>query len=401
MPSFRYRAVDRTGIDVNGTLQARDPLDLERLLRDIGYWLIEAQPCRDSTSAAPPRIKNARRELIELFSAMAAMLDAGVPIIEAIETMAEESGNQVLRKVLRDLALNVKAGVGLGEALERHPQLFTRQMTHLVKAGEFSGNLPQSFHECARYLEWVDGLLAQLKQVSIYPAAVLTAVGLFVLLLFGFVVPTFAAILAELDRGLPLVTRLVLSAGDFVKSFWWLLLGVPIALALAVREGRNRSTAFELWVDQRLLALPVIGDIQRMVGLARFAHTMAMLLRAGVPVLQALGLTRDLAGNRVIADAIRQAEVAVSEGQNMTAAFARAELFSPMLQRMLVVGETTGTLDRSLAHVAQRFDQEIPRRIKRLISLLEPAIVLGLIALVGVVALAIFLPFMDLLGSLN
>lgn len=401
MPSFRYRAVDRAGVDVNGTLQARDPLDLERLLREIGYWLIEAQPCRDAASAPPRRIKNARRELIELFSAMAAMLDAGVPVIEAIETMAEESGNEALRTVLRDLALNVKAGVGLAEAFERHPQLFTRQMTHLVKAGEYSGNLPRSFHECARYLEWVDGLLAQLKQVSIYPAAVLTAVGLFVLLLFGFVVPTFAAILAELDRGLPLVTRLVLSAGDFVKSCWWLLLGTPIALTLAVREGRSRSTAFELWLDQRLLALPLLGDIQRMVGLARFAHTMAMLLQAGVPVLEALGLTRDLAGNRVIADAIGQAEVAVSEGQNMTAAFARAQLFSPMLQRMLVVGETTGTLDRSLAHVAQRFDQEIPRRIKRIISLLEPAIVLGLIALVGVVALAIFLPFMDLLGSLN
>lgn len=400
MPRFRYRAVDKSGVDVNGTLQAQDPLDLERLLREIGYWLIEAQPCKETTTSAKVRIKGARRELIELCSALAAMLEAGVPIIDAIETMAEESGNLAMRAVLRDLALNIKAGVGLAAAMERHPKLFTTQITSLVKAGEFSGKLPQSFRECARYLEWFEQLLAQLKQVSIYPAAVLIAVGLFVLLLFGFVVPTFAGILAELDRTLPLITRLVVSVGDFVTASWHLLLGGPLATAIALREAGTRWPEVALRMDRFSLNLPIIGEIQRMVGLARFAHTMAMLLQAGVPVLQALGLTRDLTGNRVIADAIRQAEIAVSEGQNMTAAFQRAELFSPLMQRMLVVGEATGTLEQSMTHVARRLDSDIPRRIKRVMSLLEPTIVLCLIALVGTVALAIFLPFMDLLGSI-
>ena len=399
MATFQYRAVDSTGASVTGSMAAEDKTHLDRLLMDIGYWLIEADTA-DKAHKKPVGAKVSRRELIELCSAMTAMLEAGVPIIEAMNTMSRESTNVGFKRVLEDLTLNIEAGTSLTEAMARHPKVFGAQITNIVKAGEYSGNLATSFREVMLHLEWVDSLVADLKQVSIYPMMVLITVGMFVLLLFGFVVPTFAELLEEVGMRLPLITRLVISAGDFVKAYWWIILGLPIALTIAYRAARKTSYHFAYAADKFKLGLPIFGDLLRMISLSRLAHNMAMLMRSGVAMLQALELCRDLVGNLVVERAVREAELAVNDGKTVSSAFREFEIFTPMLMRMIVVGEETGTMDKSLDHISARFDDEIPRRIKRLMSLMEPLIILGLIALVGTVALAIFLPFMELLGGI-
>jgi len=399
MPAFRYRAVDKTGDPVGGTMQADDLVILEQLLLDIGYWLVEASPASTHNNA-PSKTRVSRRELIEFCSSMAAMLEAGIAVVDAMQTMAVETQNVGFRNVLKDLALNMEAGVSLTEALERHPRVFGSQVSNMVKAGEYSGNLGTAFTEVMLYLEWTDGLIADLKQVSIYPATVLVAVGLFVLVLFSFVVPTFGALLEELDMTLPLVTRLVTSAGDFSSRYWPLLLGLPVAGTFGLKFLARHSPNAAYVIDRTKLRLPLVGELLCMACLSRFTHNMAMLLRSGVPILTALALTRDLVGNLVVARAVRDAELAVNEGQTMTSAFRRHAIFSPMLMRMLVVGEETGTMEKSFAHISRRFDDDLPRRIKRLMSLLESMIILALIALVGTVAMAIFLPFMQLIGGI-
>ncbi|MEM7541864.1 MAG: type II secretion system F family protein [Pseudomonadota bacterium] len=399
MPAFRYKAVDSRGEAVAGTMEAENLLGLERLLLEIDYWLVEANPVANHQNRGR-KVSVSRRELIEFCSAMSAMLDAGIPVIDAMQTMTEETANLGLREVLQDLSVNLEAGVSLTAAMERHPAVFAKQITNIVKAGEYSGNLGTSFSEVMRHLEWLDALIADLKQVSIYPASVLVTVGLFVLLLFGFVVPTFTGLLEELGMRLPLITRLVMSAGDLVGAYWYLFLGLPVAGWFVLASAYRKSESVALAIDRAKLGIPIFGPLIKMVCLSRFSHNMAMLMRSGVPMLQALSLTTDLVGNRLISRAVREAEVAVNEGQTMTSALRQYSVFSPMLMRMLVVGEETGTMENSLEHISRRFDEDIPRRIKRVMSLLEPAIVLSLIALVGTVALAIFLPFMQLLGGI-
>lgn len=399
MSAYRYRAVDKTGYSVNGTMEAADETQLEQLLLDVGYWLVESKSvAREKKETG--KLKVSRRELIELCSAMNALLDAGVTIIDALTTMASETTNDGFRHALEDITLNIEAGSTLTESMARHPRIFSKQVTNIVKAGEFSGNLATSFGEVMRHLEWVDELVADLKQVSIYPAMVLFAVSLFVLLLFGFVVPTFAELLAQLDLTLPLVTRIVMGAGDFVSHHFLMIGGFPALIVISYISARKYSYRFALACDMAKFRIPIVGDILRMIALSKLSHNMAMLMRAGVAMQQALNLSRDLVGNLAVSEAIKDAEIAVTDGQTVSSAFRRYSFFSPMIMRMIVVGEETGTMEHSMDHVSKRFDNEIPRRIKKLMSILEPTIIICLIGLVGTVALAIFLPFLELMGGI-
>jgi type IV pilus assembly protein PilC len=313
-------------------MDAENVVHLDQLLMEIGYWLIDANPLvRDRKKARSKTVS--RREMIELCSAMSAMLDAGITIIDAMNTMAKETGNEGFRRVLEDLSRNIQAGATLTEAMARHPKVFTEQVTNIVKAGEYSGNLGTSFREVMMHLEWVDKLIADLKQVSIYPAMVLFTVSLFVLLLFGFVVPTFAELLMEIGLTLPLITRLVISTGDFVKEYWWLIVGTPVALVSAYRIVRKRSARVAFAADRIKLKVPIFGDILRMISLSRLTHNMAMLMRSGVPMLQALELCRDLVGNLVVERAVREAELAVNDGQTVSSAFRQFDVFTPMILR--------------------------------------------------------------------
>ena len=401
MSAYRYRAVDKSGYSVSGTMEASDLSHLDQLLGEVGYWLIEAKPAtKAKNKSTTGSTKVSRRDLLELCSAMSALLEAGVTIIDALQTMNKETDNEALRRALEDITVNIEAGSTLTESLERHPKIFSKQISNLVKAGEFSGNLSVSFLEVMRHLEWVDELVSDLKQVSIYPAMVLFAVGAFVLLLFGFVVPTFAELLTQLDLELPLVTRLVMSAGDFVSANWMFLLGAPILMVAGYLSGRKSSERFALNADKLKFHIPIVGDILRMISLSRLTHNMSMLMRAGVAMQQALSLSRGLVGNLAVAEAVKDAEIAVTDGQTVSSAFRKYPFFSPMVMRMIVVGEETGTMEKSMDHVSRRFDNEIPRRIKRLMSILEPTIIIALIGLVGTVAMAIFLPFMELMGGI-
>jgi type II secretory pathway component PulF len=229
---------------------------------------------------------------------------------------------------------------------------------------------------------------------------VLFAVSLFVVLLFGFVVPTFAELLAQLDLALPLVTRLVMSAGDFVSHNFLLIAGFPVLIVMSYLSARKYSYQFALSADKAKFHIPIVGDILRMIALSRLSHNMAMLMRAGVAMQQALNLSRDLVGNLAVSEAIKDAELAVTDGQTVSTAFRQYSFFSPMIMRMIVVGEETGSMEHSMDHVSKRFDNEIPRRIKKLMSILEPTIIICLIGLVGTVALAIFLPFLELMGGI-
>ncbi|HBR96973.1 MAG TPA: hypothetical protein DD979_06305 [Gammaproteobacteria bacterium] len=399
MPDFSYRAVDKAGHNIEGTMTADNEAMLNQQLHGIGYWLIDAE--LQSKINGPRKVSVTRKELIEFCSAMAAMLGAGISIVDAFRTMTEQSTNPGFLHVMEDISLNIEAGNTIADSMLMYPNVFPSQVCNLIKAGEVSGNLPGAFKDLQLHLEWVDKLVSEIKQISIYPAMVLVTVVLFIILLFTFVVPKFAEILVSLDVPLPVITKWVMAAGEFTKAYWWALIGVPIVVAVVLRYAIGVSEELARKADELKLKLPIFGEIAKMVALSKFAHNMGILVKSGVSILQALTLCKDMVGNRVVADAIADAEVAVNEGKTISSVLRQHEVFPPMMLRMITVGEESGQFEQSMLHVSSRYDEEIPVRVKRVFSILEPAIMLTLIGIIGVVSLAIFLPLVSVMGGIG
>lgn len=399
MLNYAYRAIDRDGNGVAGTLAAVDEQSLAEKLQTIGYWLVEAKTCKPDEVREVSRVK--RADLAELFSNLAVLLDAGLSIVSALRTLEAESEEEGLKRVLTDVRLNVETGTNLGEALARHPKIFDEQIRNTIAAGEYGGNLGESLREIARYLEWLGRLVADVKQASTYPIVVLCVLVAFMMLLFGFVVPKFAAILTELGLELPLVTKVVIGIGGFAQHYGlFTLAGMGLAVAsfkVAVR--RVESLAFAL--DRLKLRLPVFGKLNQMICLSRLTHQLGLLLKSGVPITDALGLCQHSLGNRVYGGLVGAALNVVLQGGVLSTAFREQADIPGMLVRMIAVGEETGRMEHALGHVSQHLDEDIPRRIKKLFGIIEPLVMLTLISLVGTVAMAIFLPLMSMIGGLG
>jgi len=402
MAEFSYRAVDIRGKAVSGVMNVMNENALEDVLRESGYWLVKAQKKKlEKQQDTRRRIRIKRRDLIDMAMGIAPMLTAGVPLVESLDEIARESRNPDIRWVLEDMGRNIRAGGNLHETMDAHPGAFPAYMRYLVRAGEQSGKLSESFVELRRYLEWVDRLAGQIKQASIYPLVALLAVGLFVMLLFSFVVPRFAALLAGLDIPLPLPTRIVVAVGGFMSHWWWVVLIIPLGVWAGVHLARKRSPLFARAVDHAKLSIPLFGEINRMLALSRFAHHFAVLYRAGIPLLDIMHITQKLVGNEAIADSLNAARLEVSEGSTLSEAMRKHDVFSPMLLRMVAVGDSTGSMDSAMTNVSDFYDEEIPRRINRLFAVIEPAIIITLVSIVGGVALALFLPMMSLMSAVK
>ena len=400
MPEFSYRAMDRNGTEVTGNMSAADVPALDAMLLQTGYWLIDAtknDKADETDKLRKQKVK--RRDLIQFFAGMAQLMKAGVTVVDALEEMGREGDNKGFAWVINDMSRNIHAGVSVYEAMALHPNVFEKQVVDLVKAGEFSGNLISTFEELKRYMEWVEQLMAQIKQASIYPLTVLLAVIGFVALLFLFVVPKFATLLLGLGIPLPLPTRAVIAAGNFMTEWWWLVGLTVVTLVVAFKQARKRSEDFALKVDHFLMTMPVFGELNRMIVLSRLSHNLAVLLRAGVPLMEALELCETLTGSPVIERAVVAAQADIASGGNLSEALNRHHIFPPLLLRMISVGESSGTLDEALDYVAGYYDEEIPVRIKKVFSIMEPLMIVTLIAIVGFVALAMFLPMVGMMSG--
>lgn len=261
--------------------------------------------------------------------------------------------------------------------------------------------MPGAFLELKRYLTWLNRLISEIKQATLYPSVVITVVGLFIIFLFAFVVPTFANLLIKLNTPLPLLTHVVFALGDVAKQYWWSVVLGRVVTGLGARLGRRWSPAFARWLDQWKLRIPLFGPLHHMHSLSRFANSLATLYRAGIPVLSALEVCREQVANRVLAEAIAKVQAAVEGGNTLSEAVQQADIFPPLVLRMVSVGEASGNLDGTLQEVADYYNQIVPERAKRLLTVLEPALMLLLIFIVLTVALAVYLPILTLVGKIR
>lgn len=399
MPEFSYHAVDASGHATRGVMAAESEVALERRLKEVGYWLIDAGTASRKHSQNPSSVS--REELIEFLYGMSSLLAAGVTAADALRAMVEETANESFRIVLEDIELNLNAGSSIHDAICKYPGIFNTQSRHLIKAGEFSGNLAVAFRDLAEHIEWTQKLLADVKQATLYPAMILAGVLGLITLMITFVVPRFADIFEDLNLDLPLLTRGVITLGEWAQSFGWILGILLVAGGFALRIAYQRMDEVRMILDGFWLRVPFFGPINRMLVLSRFAHNMSLMIAAGVPILQALELCRGVVGNRVMESAVAAAEQAVNDGKRVSEALREHQIVSPLMLRMLMVGEETGRLDEALGHVAKRFDQEIPRRIQAAFGVLEPMIMLTLIGVVGLIGGSVFLPMFSLMSGLS
>jgi type IV pilus assembly protein PilC len=414
MPLYRYQAIDKRGRNLNGLMPAQDEANLQERLKDLGLWLTEAvmerpgsitdNPPPTQSSFMLPRLrgKRLRRELIDFCTLMSFLVRSGMPLVKALEVAREDCTEPQFREVIGGLQTNIEAGLELHEALLRYPSVFTPHFVSVVRAGVVSSKLPETLKNLKEYLEWVDQVIGDVRQATLYPAIVLTVVVAFIGFLFTYIIPKFAVLLDKLHVEEPLVTRIVLGLSGAATATWWLWLPVFLFVVLGVPLARRYSPAFVLATDRIKLHLPVFGPLNLMLALSRFSHNLAILYQSGIPILEALNLCqRGLVGNAYVEAAVGKVASDVKTGSTISEAMHRQPVFSAMLVRMVGMGESTGRLDEALVHVADYYNDIIPRRIKALFTIMEPALMLFLIFTVGTVALAIYLPILSLMGSIH
>ncbi len=411
MPVYRYQAVDRRGHSLAGVMPALDESNLERRLRGLGLWLTDAAAEKPAAASAAPQsdrrwlhlnAKRQRRELIDFCTLMTFQVRVGVPLAKALEVACQDCSDSAFQNVLRGLQTHLESGLQLHEALGRFPGIFSPHFVSVVRAGELSSKLPETFDDLRKYLEWVERVMADIRQATLYPAIVLSVVSGFVIFLFTSIIPQFARLLDKLNVKKPLLTEIVLSAAGFAQRTWWLTVPLFLVLVIGLPIARRCSPRVALATDKLKLRLPLFGPLNLMLALSRFTHNLAILYRSGISILEALKLCqRGLIGNTVVERAVANVERDIQRGSTISEAMHRQPVFSAMLLRMVTMGESTGKLDHALDNVASYYNEVIPRRIKNLFTVLEPALMLVLIFMVGAIALAIYLPILSLMGSIR
>ncbi len=399
MPRFKYQARNRVGEKVGGVMLANDEEQLAVTLRGMDLYLVGAKPDRVSTPIYITRPVN-RRELINFTTQLVTAIKAGIPILQALEDLENQTTNRVMKGAIQDIMQDLRGGASLSAAQSRHPHIFSEVYTSVTRAGEASGSLDKVLDHMIQFLEWQDALASEIKKATIYPVIVLSAVTLLMGVLVGFVFPRMLPMIQSLNIPLPILTRVLIFTGEFVSVYWYLLLLGLVGLFILFRIFKS-SEAGRFVVDAMKLRIPVIGNLVEMVCLSRFAHHVGTLMGTGIDITQTLSITERVVGNALIAQGIREAREKVNQGVSFWRALQETGVFPPLVIRMVFVGESSGSIDTSLERVTEYFDREIPTKVKRLFAVMEPLIVVFLAMIVLGVALSIFIPLYSVLGRIG
>ena len=323
------------------------------------------------------------------------MIDAGLPLVQCLNILAEQSESKTLRSVTGQVARHVEAGSTLADALRRHPRTFDDLFTNLVEVGEAGGILDVVLQRLAAYIEKAAALKRKVKAAMVYPCAIIGVALLVVIFMLTFVIPTFAQMFKDLGADLPLPTKVVMLLSDFVRSYILLLIAGMIGAVMALRS-YYRTEGGRATIDALMLKLPVFGTLVSKVAVARFTRTLGTLVQSGVPILDGLRITARTAGNKVVEKAVLQCRAAVTEGKTLADPLRTSGVFPPMVTQMISVGEQTGALDAMLSKIADFYDDEVDTAVSTLTSLLEPIMIVFLGVVVGGLVVAMYLPIFKL-----
>ncbi|KRC01526.1 type II secretion system F family protein [Duganella sp. Root198D2] len=397
MPQFIYRAMDASGSIVPGNMDAHNVPDLELRLQRMALDLIDYRETRQRKLRIGGQ-RVTRRDLINFCFHLEQMSSAGVPMLEGLRDLRDGADNLRLREIITDLVEKIEGGLQLSSALASYSEVFDQSFTSLVRAGEQSGKVNEVFRDLAENLKWQDELAAQARKAITYPAFVLVIVSGVMFFLMIYLVPQLTAFIKNMGQELPLHTRILIALSDIFIHYWYLLLAMPVLAWQLLRWQLRRDERTAFAFDRLMLrAVPVLHKLI----MARFATYFALMYSAGIPVLECIRLSEGIAGNRVVAAAMRRARELISEGHTVAAAFKQVELFPPLVVRMLRVGEATGALDATLRNVAYFYNREVRERIERMQSMIEPAMTVILGIVLGWIMLSVLGPIYDTISSIR
>ena len=401
MPDYAYRAMDGRGQVVRGTMSAANALDLENRLANLRLDLLSARHRRSGRGLWPFAARIRPHDLVQLCVHMEQLLRAGVPVLDCLADIRDATDSPRLRDVLSATHLDVRDGQMLSAALARHARVFDDIFVGLVRVGEETGNLGESFAELARHLRWLSELRQRIKRALRYPLVIALLLAVVIALMLGYVVPSVVGYLREVGVALPLLTVALIDLSDFFLAAWPALIAVPLALWAGLAAARRVSADAAVAIDAAKLRLPLIGPVLRRIALSRFIHYFSMLFRGGVPLLVSLEAARGVVGNRQIAAAVGAAIDGVAGGQSLAQALHSTGAFPNLVVRMVRVGEETGELLETLGNVTYFYDREVDEAVSVLIAALEPTVTVVLGALLTWVAVAVLGPIYNSFGALG
>jgi type IV pilus assembly protein PilC len=401
--TFTYKVRDRGGQVVSGNLIADSEALVLARLREQGYTPLEVKKQNPRGSGLNIQLTAKKIKLKELsvFSRQfATMINSGLPILRALSILADQSSNPEFQRVLTECRVDVEQGSSLSGALAKHPKPFNDLFVSMIRSGETGGSLDTTLLSLAETLEKEVKLRGKIKSAMTYPIAVVALVVLIMSAMLLFVVPQFKGIYDQLGSKLPLPTQLLLTMSDVVKGFWWAIIGAVVGARFAFRRYK-KTPAGRAMVDRIKLRVPVFGSLFHRTALARFSSTLAMLLKSGVPILQALEIVSDTVNNEVIGAAILDVQSSVREGESIAKPLSAHPVFPPMVVQMIAVGEETGQVDTMLEKIAAFYEQEVEAAVDALTSLIEPILIAVIGGAVGAAVVALYMPMFNIINLIK
>jgi type IV pilus assembly protein PilC len=402
MPEFVYKAKSTAGNVVTGEMDEVNESVVLTKLQKMNYTDIKVKKkpkdLFENISFLQPKVTT--KDIVIFTRQFATMIDAGLPLVQCLEILSSQAENPTFKKVLAGVKADVEGGSTFAEALKKYPHIFDDLFVNLVHAGETGGILDTILRRLSVFLEKAEALKRKVKGAMIYPAIVITiAVGVIVILLV-FVVPVFASMFEGAGKALPAPTQFVMDMSNFVQAYivHMLIIGGIIGFAFK----KFKSTDFgEIFWDKLMLRAPVFGPLIRKVAVARFCSTLGTMLSSGVPILDALEITSNTAGNRIIQRAIMQTRTAIAEGRTIAEPLMETGIFPGMVVRMIAVGEATGALDAMLAKIAEFYDEEVDAAVEALTQLMEPILIVFLGGTCGGMVISMYLPVFSMASVIS
>jgi type IV pilus assembly protein PilC len=397
MATFTYTARSFAGEMRTATLEASSRDDVIAQLRRQRMNVVKID---EATPKKPKRGHIKMRDIVILTRQFSTMINAGLPLVQAMTILSEQSENKTLADIMRKVVFDVESGNTVSDALAKHPTAFSNLYVNMVAAGEAGGILDTILMRLATFMEKNDALIRKVKGAMIYPGVIMTVAAIAVTVLLIFVIPVFENLFASAGLALPLPTRIVMGASRFLKGYWYVVLGV-IAVSAYLFKRYNATSDGKLRIDRIMLRVPVLGDVLRKSAVSRFTRTLGTLVSSGVSILDGLEITAKTAGNRVVQDAIMESRSSIAGGDTIAAPLKKSGVFPPMVISMISVGEQTGGLDEMLSKIADFYDEEVDAAVSNLLSLLEPVMIVFLGAVVGGMVVAMYLPIFDMINAVQ
>ncbi len=401
MANFTYKALDQRGTSATGEIEGESKAAAAAALRNRGLTVLDLNEVKTGLAqmdigGALTRIKP--KDITVFSRQFATMVSSSLSMLRCLYVLEEQTENKKLAAVIGQIKDDVEAGISLSDALEKHPNVFNKLYVSMVRAGELGGILDEVLNRLATQLEKEDSIRRAVKSAMVYPIMIGTFALLVLIGMVMFLIPIFADMYKDLGGQLPGLTRVMMAVSDFLTGWWYIVFPAVIAVVWVIIRLKRTEGGTELW-DRFKLRVPMgIGEIVRKLAVARFSRTLGTLVSSGVPILQAIEITGQAAGNVVIEKAMKDVQQSIKEGQSITGPLEKVSVFPAMVTQMIAVGEETGSLDAMLGKVADFYEDEVDASVKSLTSILEPILMIGVGSVVGLVVIAMYLPIFNMMN---